>query len=68
MTASLLKTDFETIRRLAHSLKGSGANYGFANLTDLGGELETAAIAQQAPLCELLISKYKKILDSIQVD
>ncbi|MDD4004621.1 MAG: Hpt domain-containing protein [Elusimicrobiaceae bacterium] len=35
--------DFPHIRSIGHSIKGSGAGYGFDGLTLLGAELETAA-------------------------
>lgn len=35
--------DFAMFRSAAHNLKGSGAAYGFAELTEIGRELETAA-------------------------
>lgn len=40
--------DFETIRRLGHSLKGNGAGYGFDDLSVIGRQLEQAA-AEQSP-------------------
>lgn len=39
-----LKTgDFETIRILGHSMKGSGAGYGFDAISEIGLSLEQAA-------------------------
>ena len=35
--------DFETVRILGHSMKGSGGGYGFDGITDIGAEIETAA-------------------------
>jgi len=35
--------DFQAIRMLAHSMKGSGASYGFDTITDIGRSLEQAA-------------------------
>lgn len=35
--------DFETARILGHSMKGSGGGYGFDGITEIGGEIETAA-------------------------
>ncbi len=40
--------DFERIRVLAHNMKGSGAGYGFPELSKLGGEIENSAKAQHA--------------------
>lgn len=39
--------DFERIRVLAHNMKGSGAGYGFPQLSDLGAEIEKSAKSQQ---------------------
>ena len=45
--AALANADFETISRLAHSMKGIGAAYGFDYITTVGGQLEQAAHLQQ---------------------
>ncbi len=41
------QNDFERIRVLAHNMKGSGAGYGFPEISKLGAEIERAAKAQQ---------------------
>lgn len=35
--------DFETIRKLAHGMKGAGGSYGFDTITEIGATLEKAA-------------------------
>lgn len=52
---ALGKDDFETIRILGHSMKGSGGGYGFDAITEIGKRIEEAAkhmdkkgIAEQA--------------------
>lgn len=35
--------DLETVRRLGHSMKGSGGGYGFQAITEIGGAIERAA-------------------------
>ncbi len=37
--------DYETIRGLAHQLKGNGVTFGFPEVTDHARVMETAAIA-----------------------
>lgn len=67
MMSLLSASDFERLRVLSHSLKGSGSSFGFAELTRLGGELERhaesrdgAAFAQQLAT----LKHYLEILDS----
>ncbi len=40
---ALARSDFETVRVLGHSMKGSGAGYGFDAITEIGAALERAA-------------------------
>ena len=40
---ALEKDDYETIRTLGHSMKGSGGGYGFDGITDIGLHIENAA-------------------------
>ncbi len=48
MSAALSSGDLETVRILGHSMKGSGAAYGFDDLTSIGAALEIAAKAGDA--------------------
>lgn len=45
---SLQDADFETIRRLAHRMKGSGGGYGFDEITAIGAAMEQAALLENA--------------------
>lgn len=40
--------DFESIRLLGHSIKGSGGSYGFDRITAIGSEIEQAARVMSA--------------------
>lgn len=46
--AALEARDFSTVRRLGHNLKGTGAGYGFPELTELGRRLEDGALRADA--------------------
>ncbi len=46
--ALLASQDFDAIRVLGHSMKGAGGGYGFDRITDLGGTIESAAVARDA--------------------
>lgn len=39
--------DFEKIKTLGHSMKGSGGGYGFDKITEIGAMIETAADAEE---------------------
>ncbi|HEY7160285.1 MAG TPA: Hpt domain-containing protein, partial [Acidobacteriota bacterium] len=41
--SALEKNDFDAIRMLGHSMKGSGGGYGFDGVTEIGKNLEEAA-------------------------
>jgi len=43
MLGSLMKGDFETVKRLGHSMRGAGASFGFQRITDIGKAIEYAA-------------------------
>lgn len=40
--------DFKTIQTIGHTLKGNGSGYGFDGISDIGKELELAAIDQDS--------------------
>jgi len=57
--------DFETIRKLAHKMKGTGAGYGFPPLTELGAGLEKAALQGDSAGAGELIERFAEYIDSI---
>jgi HPt (histidine-containing phosphotransfer) domain-containing protein len=46
--AALRRADHALIRRLGHSMKGTGAAYGFDAITEIGAQLEQAARDEDA--------------------
>ena len=44
--SALAASDYETIRRIGHDLKGAGEGFGFPELSAFGAALERAAIAR----------------------
>lgn len=45
---ALKNSDFEAIRIIGHSMKGSGGGYGFDRITEIGKMIEDAAKAMDA--------------------
>jgi HPt (histidine-containing phosphotransfer) domain-containing protein len=43
MQAALAAQDFETVRRVAHGMKGAGGSYGFDRITEMAATIEQAA-------------------------
>jgi HPt (histidine-containing phosphotransfer) domain-containing protein len=59
MRQALTGNDFETVRSVAHGMKGVGGSYGFDRITELAATIEHAAksadpttITQQLPILE----------------
>jgi HPt (histidine-containing phosphotransfer) domain-containing protein len=50
LDTALGKDDVEGLRRLGHSIKGSGLTYGYPEITAAGKRLEEAAGASVSPL------------------
>jgi signal transduction histidine kinase/CheY-like chemotaxis protein len=61
ITRALAESDFATIQRLGHNLKGTGAGYGFAEITEFGADIERAAktgSAAEIGQCAAALSRY----------
>jgi len=43
MQAALAAQDFETVRTVAHGMKGAGGSYGFDRITEMAATIEHAA-------------------------
>ena len=63
----LARQDFATLRRLGHNMSGSGAAYGLAPVSDLGRQLEDAALAGDAARIAALIESLNAFLDTVQL-
>ena len=65
--ALLGKGDFDGIRIIGHSMKGSGGGYGFPFITEIGAGLERAAIARDADIIRNAISELRHYLAQVEI-
>ena len=64
----IVQADFEQLELLGHRLKGSGAGYGFAEITRLGGALEEAAAANDLPRIQALAEEMAMYLQAVRIE
>ena len=64
---SLAASDFETIRRLGHDLKGAGEGFGFPELSILGAKFELAAKNSNGEQIAIHIATMSRYLMRLQV-
>ena len=50
MSEAIAESDFETIRQVAHGMKGVSGSYGFHGMTTIAGRVEEAAKAANGEL------------------
>jgi len=67
MLEALEQGDYETIRVLGHSMKGSGGGYGFDAITEIGSALERAAKAGDAEAIRQGVGTLQTYLQHVQV-
>ncbi|SRR6056297_1207302 len=60
--------DFDKIRVIGHSMKGSGGGYGFDYITEIGREIETAAGNQKITKIEKLVDDLEKYLNDVKIE
>lgn len=61
------KQDFETIRILGHTMKGTGGGYGFDAITEIGRDLETAAKEANVPAIRQKAAALLAYLQAVEV-
>jgi CheY-like chemotaxis protein/HPt (histidine-containing phosphotransfer) domain-containing protein len=59
--------DFDTVRILGHTMKGSGGGYGLERITEIGRHLEKAATNKNADECRKRIEELSEYLKHIRV-
>ena len=64
---ALHRQDFDLIESLGHKMRGTGASYGFSNLSELGLALEEAAQRQAQDKIHAAISQLRQYLERLQI-
>jgi len=64
---ALGKGEYETIRKLGHTLKGAGGGYGFGTITDIGRSLENAAKEKNDEEIRKWVGELSNYLQSVEV-
>ena len=64
---ALKQNDFETIWILGHSMKGSGAGYGFDTISEIGKSVEQAAKEKNSEEIQKQVKALSAYLDRVEV-
>ncbi|MGH8581131.1 MAG: Hpt domain-containing protein [Gammaproteobacteria bacterium] len=67
MKEAMAHADYELIRILGHSIKGSGGGYGFDAITELGAQIESAATAGDRLQIMRALELLKEYLERVHV-
>jgi len=62
--ANLESATFDSIRTFGHNIKGSGGMYGFAEITSMGAEIESAAKEENLEIIKTYFASLEKFLKS----
>jgi signal transduction histidine kinase/CheY-like chemotaxis protein/HPt (histidine-containing phosphotransfer) domain-containing protein len=65
---ALANQDFDTIRILGHKLKGTGAGYGFVDLTSIGAALEQAALRGDIQDIGAKVEEFAQYIDRVALE
>lgn len=65
---ALASNDYETVRVLGHSMKGSGGGYGFGAITDIGKSLEIAARERDEEEARKWLKELAYYLEIVEVE
>jgi HPt (histidine-containing phosphotransfer) domain-containing protein len=63
----LNESEFDQIRIIGHSMKGSGGGYGFDYLTEIGAQIEKEAELNNKDEINNLISELKSYLNNLEI-
>lgn len=65
IASALACADYDTIRMLGHNMKGSGAGYGFTEITEIGASLEQAAAGREPAEIRARAEDLSRYLDGL---
>jgi len=64
---ALGREDYDSIRKFAHKMKGTGSGYGFPMLTEIGAAMETAAMEFDGAQLRECIEQLASYLESVEL-
>ena len=67
MLDALARSDFETVERLGHGMKGAGTSFGFQAISDIGAALEQAAESADADISRKWVDELSGYLDRVEI-
>jgi len=67
LRVALAAADFEQLRQLGHRMKGVGNSYGFAQVSEIGKDVEDGARSGDRALLETAIARYADFLGKVQI-
>jgi HPt (histidine-containing phosphotransfer) domain-containing protein len=67
MRQAIDTADFETVRSLAHGLKGAGGGYGFDALTEIAAAIEQAAKAKDDQQIRAWLTDLADYLEKVEI-
>lgn len=67
MREALARQDFETVRKIAHGMKGAGGSYGFDRVTAMAATIEQAAKTGSAAPIATALALLGRYLEQVQV-
>lgn len=62
------KSDFLSINRIGHNMKGSALNYGFKHLAELGRSIEKAGADKDSGEIKRLLARLKEYVASVEIE
>ncbi len=68
LKTSLSAGELDKIRITGHSMKGTGGGYGFDDLSQIGAELEKAALAGDADEISALVDRLERYLENVIIE
>jgi signal transduction histidine kinase/CheY-like chemotaxis protein/HPt (histidine-containing phosphotransfer) domain-containing protein len=68
LRAALGQEDFAGVRTIGHQMSGSGAGYGFPEISEIGAVIEEAALAQDGARIENCIKSLEQYLRNVVAD
>jgi HPt (histidine-containing phosphotransfer) domain-containing protein len=64
---ALAAKDFPVLRKIGHNMRGSAGAYGLPPLSEIGGRIEDAALAQDAGAIAAALEDMRQFLDVVKM-
>ncbi len=68
LAKGIRETNFDALRAIGHDMKGTGSSFGFHRVSEIGDQIETAALAGDLPTIQAQLAMFQDYMARVEIN